>query len=32
MHTLLGVLGGMIGFAPTPDGPRWSFVAEVKVL
>jgi hypothetical protein len=32
MHTLLGVLGVMIGLAPTPDGPRWTFVAEVKVL
>ncbi|MBN1611973.1 MAG: hypothetical protein JW940_35405 [Polyangiaceae bacterium] len=32
MHTLLGLFGGMMGFAPTPDGPRWSFVAEVKVL
>jgi hypothetical protein len=32
MHTLLGVLGAMIGMAPTPDGLRWSFLAEVKVL
>ena len=32
VHTLLGILGAVVGVAPTPDGARYSLLAEVKVL
>lgn len=32
LHTLLGTLGAVIGLSPAPDGPRWLFIAEVRVL